>query len=82
MMASRAHTCNCGACIEVPKLFLERKSTSDLRDHHTCGCGACTANINAIVDAGSIVSLRRDHSCHCQACTDVQTELAADSDAS
>ena len=70
------HTCNCGACIEIPILFLENKAVSDLREHHTCNCGACIANINAIVDSNAIENLREDHTCDCDACTDNQGKMA------
>ena len=71
---NQVHTCNCGACIEIPNLFLEEEVT--LRDHHTCGCAACIANLNSLVDRKSIAALREDHTCGCDACTENQKDLA------
>ena len=70
------HTCNCGPCIEVPKLFQENKDISALKDHHTCDCDACIANIGALVDTKAIATLKEDHTCGCSACTDIQKSLA------
>ena len=73
---NQVHTCNCGACIEIPNLFLEEEEMVTLRDHHTCGCAACIANLNSLVDRKSIAALREDHTCGCDACTENQKDLA------
>ena len=70
------HSCNCGACIEIPKLFIVEKAMSELRDHHTCECDACISNLNSIVDTKSITNLKEDHTCQCDACTEDQKKLA------
>ena len=74
---NKNHTCSCGACIEIPKLFLEEKPVFDLKEHHTCDCEACITNISAIVDTKSIKELREDHTCECDPCTVDQRNLAS-----
>jgi len=60
------HTCNCGACIEMPKLFLEGKPVDGLRSHHTCLCDACVANL--YFDGKDVSGMRDEHTCGCDAC--------------
>lgn len=68
------HICNCGACIEIPKFFLEEKDVSLLLGHHTCGCDACIENLKMITSKVEF-SLRTDHTCGCNACTVNQSAL-------
>jgi len=71
------HTCNCGPCIEIPRLYVESKPIVDLKDHHTCECLPCGSNLDSLVDAGVINDLRANHTCGCDPCEYNQKEVAA-----
>ncbi len=68
------HTCNCGACIEIPKLLAEGMDASMLLGHHTCTCQACIENLQRIVSEER-VSVQTDHTCGCDACMANQETL-------
>lgn len=70
------HTCNCGPCIEIPRLYVDGNPIVDLRDHHTCECDPCEANLTALVDTGVIEDLKGDHTCGCDPCEYNQGLLA------
>ena len=81
-LRSGDHTCNCGACIEIPRFHAEGSNLVALRDHHTCGCEACIAALTSLVDTGSLRLSNLRHSCDCPACEAEQQALFHESVAS
>jgi DNA-binding transcriptional ArsR family regulator len=66
------HKKECSACINIPKMTIEQKSTSHLLKSHTCTCKACKKNTTNISKTKNIEKHDTNHSCHCQACAENQ----------